>query len=154
MKKTKFEQEFVYYGLGFPVVLSNVPMIEIRGSWTPDIDYNLLQSVVLLSLSHKTSTLTGAELSFIRKYFRLTLKQFGKLFGVSHAAVVKWEKAKQQSAKVQLTTEREIRLFILDKILAKSSEFRHAYRKLIEQEFKLKASKPIQVDAQTDLAAI
>ena len=154
MKKRKIEQEFIYYGLGFPIVLSNVPMVEVRGTWTPEIDYNALQKIVLLTLSHKEVALTGSELSFIRKYFRLTLQKFGKLFGVSHAAVSKWETCKNKPARIQLTTEREIRLFILDSLLEKSSEFRNAYRKLIEQQFKLKQAKPLEIDVQTDIVAI
>ncbi len=154
MKKRKIEQEFIYYGLGLPIVLSNVPMVEIRGTWTPEIDYNALQKNVLLTLSHKEDALSGQELNFIRKYFRLTLQKFGKLFGVSHAAVSKWEKCKNKPAKIQLTTEREIRLFILDSLLEKSSEFRNAYRKLIQQQFTLKQAKPLEIDVQTDIVAI
>ena len=31
MKKTKVEARFEYIGLGFPVILLNVPMTEVRG---------------------------------------------------------------------------------------------------------------------------
>ena len=47
MKKTKVESRFEYIGLGFPVILLNVPLIEVRGMWTLNIDCNLLQKVVL-----------------------------------------------------------------------------------------------------------
>jgi len=37
MKKRKIEKAYIYNGFGFPVVLHNVPMINVRGVWTPDI---------------------------------------------------------------------------------------------------------------------
>ena len=35
--------------------------------------------------------MTGQELKIIRKKFRLTLEELGELFGVSAAAVSRWE---------------------------------------------------------------
>ena len=89
MKKQKVQKKFVYEGLGFPVVFRNVPMIEIRGVWTPDIDYNVLQKVVLLALAHCPAELTGNQIHFIRSWFGMTKTDFGKKFGVTHPAIVK-----------------------------------------------------------------
>jgi hypothetical protein len=66
MKKQKIEKEIIYDGLGFPIILRNVPMVEIRGVWTPDIDLNVLQRVVLLSLAHHLKSLTGNQIRFIK----------------------------------------------------------------------------------------
>lgn len=111
MKKKRIKK-FIYEGLGFPIVLKNVPMIEMYGEQIPDIDYNALQKVVLLSLCHKPMPLTGNEIKFIRKYFEMTLIEFGKKFGCSHAAVIKWEKHGNRFAKIEPTSDVCIRLSI------------------------------------------
>ncbi|HSX03639.1 MAG TPA: hypothetical protein VLG76_02815 [Rhabdochlamydiaceae bacterium] len=90
--RKKYAKKFVYEGLGFPVVLTNVRLVEKRGVCTPEIDYNKFQKHVLLALSLKTSPLTGNEIHFIRTYFEMTLENFGKQFGVTHVAVLNWEK--------------------------------------------------------------
>ena len=43
----KIQKMFIDEGLGFKVRLFNVPMIKVRGSWTPHINYNELAKVVL-----------------------------------------------------------------------------------------------------------
>ena len=30
---------WIYRGFGFPVTLLRVPMVRIRGAWTPDVNY-------------------------------------------------------------------------------------------------------------------
>jgi|GEM_PF-2736032 len=87
MKKVKRET-FVYKGFGFPIKLINTPMKQILGEWVIDLDMNKLQLTVLRSLVYKPSALAGEELKFIRKYLNLTTTVFGKIFGVSHAAVL------------------------------------------------------------------
>lgn len=154
MKKRKIEKQYTYTGFGFPIILNDVPVVEVRGIWTPDVNYNVLQKVVLLELSHMPSSLTGNHIHFIRKYFALTLEEFGKKFGVTHSAVLKWEKQNEKSARILLTTEREIRLFILDTLLKAAKDFRNAYRKLIDQSFILTKSEPLHVNAQCELMVV
>lgn len=144
---------FTYLGLGFPVLLLNVPMVEVRGIWTPDIDYNMLQKVVLRALAHQKAPLTGNHIRFIRSWIALTQDEFGKLFGVSHSAVVKWEKSKDSSAKIVLTTERDIRMHILDLLLKKVEDFRNAYHVIHGLNFQAQPS-PVSINSQTDLVAI
>jgi len=153
MKKTKVETRFEYIGLGFPVILLNVPMIEVRGIWTPNIDYNLLQKVVLCALANSPSALTGNHIRFIRSWFSSTQAEFGKLFGVTHTAIVKWEKSKNLAAKIMLSTEREIRLHILDQLLKRAEDFRNAYRIIHEFNFDAKA-EPVEINSLKDLIAI
>jgi DNA-binding XRE family transcriptional regulator len=153
MKKTKIEPRFEYTGLGFPVILLNVPMIEVRGIWTPNIDYNLLQKVVLCSLAHSPSPLTGNHIRFIRSWFNSTQAEFGKLFGVTHTAIVKWEKSKNLSAKIMISTEREIRMHIFDQLLKKAEDFRNAYRIIHEFNFEAEV-EPVEVNSLKDLIAI
>lgn len=129
MKKKKIKK-LVYKGLGFPVILKNVPFIKIHGEMVPDIDFNDLQKVVLLNLCYKSAPLTGNEIKFIRKYFEMTLTEFGKNFGCSHVAVLKWEKHDNNFAKIEPTTDVYIRLFILSRLNCKSKAFKQLYDEL------------------------
>lgn len=126
--ETKKAKRYTYEGLGFPVVLANVTLVKKRGTWTPAIDYNKLQKGVLIALSHKPIPLTGNEIHFIRTYFEITLENFGKRFGVTHAAVLNWEKMGNGLAKINPTTELCIRLFILEELKMNNQVFRDAFR--------------------------
>ncbi|HXF28233.1 MAG TPA: DUF4258 domain-containing protein, partial [Chlamydiales bacterium] len=105
----KIAKKYMFEGFGFPVRLVNVPMIKTRGEWVLDIDYNKLQKEVLVELATKSITLTGNEIRFIRKYFRKTLEAFGKELGVTHVAVLDWEKAGEQTIKINPATEKCLR---------------------------------------------
>lgn len=121
-------KRFIYEGLGFPVALINVSLVKKRDVWTPAIDYNKLQKAVLLALAHKPAALTGDEIHFIRTYFEMTLENFGKHFGVTHVAVLTWEKMGDKQARINPTTELCIRLFILEKLNMNNQVFREAFR--------------------------
>ena len=126
--EAKKVKKYIYEGLGFPVLLINVTLVKKRGVWTPLIDYNKLQKEVVLALSHKPVALAGYEVHFIRTYFEMTLENFGKQFGVTHVAVLTWEKTKNKPAKINLTTELCLRLFILEKLGINNQIFRETFR--------------------------
>lgn len=128
-KKTKIEKYLIDTGFGFPVVLLNVPMVEVRGIWTPDIDYNKLTNEVLKSLAVKPARLTGNEVRFIRLTFEMTLKEFATRFYVTHPCVINWEKEKGNPTGMNWITEKDIRLFVFDKITEKD-DFRQIYERL------------------------
>jgi len=153
MKKQKVEKEMVYNGLGFPVILHNVPMIELRGIWTLDINLNIFQKAVLLALAHQRSDLTGNQIRFIRNWLSLTQTEFGKLFGVTHPAIVKWEKAGNKGSKMTLTTQRDLRLLLLDQLLAKDDDFRRAF-KIIHTTDYSHSIEPLEFDVPIDLVAV
>ncbi len=154
MPKQKIEKEFFYLGLGFPIVLRNVPMIQLRGIWTPNIDLNILQKFALLALAHQPTDLTGNQIRFIRLWLNLTQTAFGKLLGVTHPAVIKWEKAENHSSKMSLSTQRELRLYILDHLLSKDEDFRKAFKLIINVTKYKSVIKPLEVDVPTDLIAV
>jgi len=146
MEKKKVKK-FVYEGLGFPLVLIDITLVKKRDIWTPAIDYNKLQKEVLLALSHKPLSLTGNEVHFIRGFFEMTLEKFGSQFGVTHAAVLNWEKMGNTSAKINATTELCIRLFVLEKLKINNQIFRDTFREFnmqgIAKETKGKVTKPL-----------
>ena len=147
--KTKRVEKFVYGGLGFPIVLRNIVLVKKRDVWTPAIDYNKLQKQVLLALAQKPFSLTGNEIHFIRAYFEMTLENFGKQFGVTHVAVLNWEKTQNKPAKINPTTELCIRLLILEKLKINNQLFRETFREFDmegiakEQKTPIKSPKPL-----------
>ena len=148
--KRKIQKSFVDTGLGFPVTLMNVPMAKVRGQWTPEINYNALTQAVLLALSEKPVRLTGDEVRFIRLHFEMTLEQFAKRFGVSHAAVIKWEKAKDEPTKMSWALEKDLRLFVIFNLLAKPQKLAELYSELEKEKSSQK--RKIKLDAN-ELAA-
>lgn len=128
MKKTKIEKNYTETRYGFPVIIHNVPMIEKRGEWVAQINYVKLNNAVLKSLSLKDGFLTGNEIHFIRLHFEMTLESFGKRFGVTHQAVMKWENSKDKPTKMNWFTEKDIRLFIYKQLTERG--FSKVYDKL------------------------
>ncbi len=123
MEKT--QETFVYEGLGFPVELIDCPMKKIAGEWILDINLAALQRFVFQGLVHKPHPLTGKELRFMRKFLNMTTTEFGENLGVSHAAVVKWEKAQAQISPAQ---EPYIRLFLCERF--QESELLRLYKEI------------------------
>lgn len=83
------------------------------------------------------------RLSFL--YFELSYRDFAKLFNVSHAAVVKWEKEK---SKMNPHTEISLRLYILNYLKVSDKEFRKRYLELSQHDlFHVEAGKtPLNID--------
>jgi DNA-binding transcriptional regulator YiaG len=133
-------KKFRYEGLGFPIVLFNVPMAKVRDVWTPAFDFNELQKAVLLELCDMSFPLSGNQVHFIRTYFEMTLDAFGKHFGVTHAGVINWEKTKNRAAKINPSLELMIRLFILEKLKINNQIFRDIFRDFNMQQI-MKARK-------------
>jgi hypothetical protein len=144
--ETKIQKEFIDTGFGFPIRLVNVPMVKVRGVWTPKINYNDLALVVLRALAHKECRLTGNEIKFIRTHFEMTLQEFAKRFCITHVGVMKWEKAKDQQTVMNWTTEKDIRLFVLTRLAAKAQELANLYNEL--QDLPEGKPEPIFLDAK------
>lgn len=146
----RIQKLFVDEGLGFKVRLHNVPMVKVRGAWTPEINYNVFSKVVLLALSHKPARLTGAEVRFIRQQLEMTLQSFAERFCVTHVAVIKWEKAGNKPTSMAWTTEKDLRLFILSKFSAKPNEIAKLYEELEKERVQNGAA--VEVDAKKMVA--
>ena len=126
MKNTDRKQEtFIYEGLGFPVELIDCPMKEIMGEWVIDVNLVALQRFVFQGLIHKPLPLTGKELRFMRKFLEMSTTELGEKLGVSHAAVVKWEKEQAQISPAQ---EPYLRLFLCERF--KDGELLRIYREI------------------------
>jgi len=131
--KRKTSARVVYHGFGFPVILNNVPMVYLRGVWTPDVNYELLQRALLRALAEKPARLSGGEVRFIRLAAAMTLQEFAKRFGVTHPAVMKWEGAGTRPTSMGWSTEKDIRLDVISRIEKQPGRFFQIYRDLEAQ---------------------
>ncbi len=145
--KDRKTQTRIFKGLGFPIKLIDVPMKKMLGEWIMDIDFTVLQLVVLRALVHKTIPLTKDELKFIRKFLGMTTTEFGKVFGVTHVAVLQWENGKRRlSPPLELC----LRFYVLDHLHAKDKEFRNLYHKISLEDLSKKRSEkivPLEINA-------
>jgi len=147
MTKARKRETILYEGLGFPIRLVNVPMRKVFDEWAIDINFNALQKAVLHMLATKQSPLRGPELRFIIDYFEMSYRDFAKLFGVSHVAVVKWEK---EASRMNPSTEVYLRLYILNYLKVNDKEFRRVYLELSPENFsRAKILKsPLELDVE------
>lgn len=126
-RERKIQKQFTYHGLGFPVVLEDVPVVRIDGQWAPEINYKTLQECMVVALACKHSRLTGDEIRFLRRYFDMTLEQFASLFDYSYQAVMKWEARKDAPAEMLWPAELALRLFALERMGMSGDQFLRAY---------------------------
>jgi DNA-binding transcriptional regulator YiaG len=144
MNKDKKRKTLIYTGLGFPIRLINAPMRKVYGKWAFDFSMGVFQEAVLHILATKPSSLTGPEIRFIIDYLELSYRDFAKLLGVSHAAVVKWEKEK---SKMNPNTEVSLRLYILNYLKVTDQEFRKRYLELQQNLSNAESEKtPLDID--------
>lgn len=114
--KKKTQKNYIDNGFGFPVTIGEVSMRSFQGEWIPEIDFFALESRLLYELPFKPSRFTGAEIKFIRSAKGLTLKDFGKMIGVSHVAVKKWEAGEAgDDSGMSWTNEKLLRVTLLAK---------------------------------------
>jgi DNA-binding transcriptional regulator YiaG len=148
--KKKIQKVYQDNSFGFPVILLNVPMIEVRGEWVPNVNQAQLQQIVIKALVLKNSRLSGDEVRFIRLYSQMTLEGFAERFDVTHPAVLKWEKTKKTSTGMNWTTEKDIRLFALGLLKPNAKNFLNTYEML--KDVAQEKQEMISIDVQ-DLAA-
>ena len=148
--KNRKKKTFIFEGFGFPIKLINVPMKKEFGDWYIDINMNKLMLVVLRALVYKSTALTGDELGFIRSYLEMTTTKFGKTFGISHVAILKWESGENN---ITPPLDLCVRLYILDHLQAKDAEFRAFYKELSLEQLSTGGKgeiHPLVVDATTE----
>lgn len=148
MNETKIET-FIYNDLGFPIELIDTPMKKIMGEWVLDINLNILQKEVLKMLIHKPTPLQAGELRFIRKYFEMTTTSFGGVFGVSHAAVIKWEGGQLPAPPMDVY----IRMYAMNRLHAKNEDFGKLFHEvnmadLAQAKKERRTDKPISLNVK------
>ena len=140
MKTKKIQKSYIDYGLGFPVQILDAPLVNIHGEWTLDLNLEKYERDIFFVLALKSVRLSGNEIKFIRHHLEMDLKSFGKRFGeVTHAAVIKWEKSGDSPTHMNWAIEKDIRLFIVNKV--KPKVFLTAYSQFQEVTLPRKAHR-------------
>ncbi len=76
-------------------------------------DYKNVEEEVLRTIIKENFPITGLEAKFIRHFFGMNMKDFGTVFGITNAAVCKWEKKKTS---LDLPNQIAIRAFACEKL--------------------------------------
>lgn len=119
--KTKIEPVFLYEGLGFPIELEHVEMVNVHDEWHPKIDVRYIADEIIKKLATQEEPLTGNQVNFIRTYFSMPLREFGeKVVNATHTAVNKWEKRGDEVTDMNENTEQVLRLFIIEQTQTKT----------------------------------
>lgn len=124
--------DYEYFGCGFPVIIDRVEMMKFGPDDVPIIDFESVERHVLRHLAGQRSPLTGNQARFIRLYMEKTLEAFGALFGVTHAAVKKWESHGDEPAGMGWSTEKDLRLCALRAAGARKVELASLYLELTD----------------------
>jgi len=132
MKKVQ-QKDYTYEGCGFPVVIDEVIVLKKPYADIPLLDHEKLLREVLLQLAQSPQRLTGNQVQYIRKSWELPLARFGALFDVAHSAVMKWERSGDGATSMNWTTEKDLRLRILQNLGCDASAILHLYKSLLEK---------------------
>jgi DNA-binding transcriptional regulator YiaG len=136
--KKKVIASYIYQGCGFPVTITDAPMREIFGEWVLDIDPRRIDRHVAFLIAKQMAPLTGKQVTFVRKFAKMSLRAFGERLGVSHVAVFKWEAMGNKRAGMDLNAERVIRAFLF---LGLGLSYEQAGRIIMELNVKSLAKK-------------
>ncbi len=123
----RFEKEFVFHGLGFPVALKNVPMIKLDGEWVPDVNYDQIEDAMAIAVALKPARLTGDEVRFVRLRYGLSPREFAELFEYTRPGILKWEACGNKPTGMNWSTEKDLRLHVLARENLKPTLFRKVY---------------------------
>ncbi|HGC5727712.1 TPA: hypothetical protein ACIZAI_001914 [Legionella pneumophila] len=119
--ETKIEPNVLYEGLGFPIELGNVEMVRFNDEWLPKIDVQYIANEIIKKLAIQEERLTGNQVKFIRSYFSMTLREFGRtVVHESHTAVSKWEKCGDEITNMNENTEQVLRIYIIEQTQTKT----------------------------------
>lgn len=143
-KQEKKVKNYIYEGLGFPVVLETAKLRKVRNKWCPQIDIEAVAKVAFKMLPAKPSKLTGLEIRFIRTYLDKSKPAFAEIFKLSHTAVTKWEKARDQVAPISPSQEIALRLYLEDYQNVGVREFYKAYKEIENSVFSIE-DKPLKI---------
>ena len=130
--KKKIIEKFIFEGFGFPIVLHDVIVDQYDGQEFPEINYNELKLQTVKALLISSKALSGAQLQFLRKYTKKSLRDLADDLEVSHAQIKNWEDKKLELTGMTNTQERILKNHVFNFLI--SQEQRYFSDKLITQE--------------------
>jgi DNA-binding transcriptional regulator YiaG len=126
--ESKIVETWCYEGLGFPINLEKVEMVNISGEWHPKMDIRKIADQAIRMLASRDAKLTGNQVKFIRTYFSMSLRKFAKeIVRESHTAVAKWEACLNEPTKMDINIEMMLRLYVIEKLESKTVKDRHKF---------------------------
>lgn len=121
-------KNYIYDGIGFPILLSSIEMVYFEGEWHPKIDVNAVSEKAIRALITQPSRFTGNQVRFVRVYFSMTLREFAKnVVHESHTAVNKWEHFRDKVTNMDGNIEAMLRLYIYERVIAKTVKQQNAF---------------------------
>lgn len=107
----------LFLELGFPVLLVNARMVEVRGEWVPEVNLRHLQEAAFRLLVGKPGRLSGSEVRFIRKYLRMRQADLAKVLNMAnHSVVSQWESRGDEPAGMDYNTEVVLRIWMAARV--------------------------------------
>lgn len=107
----------VFMELGFPILLVEPQMVEVRGQQVPDVNMRDLQAAVFRELIAKPGRLTGAEVRFIRKHLRMRQADLARVLNMAnHSVVSQWESREDVFTGMEYNTEVLLRVWMAAKV--------------------------------------
>src|SRR3989338_3864383 len=132
--KKKIKKNYIYSGLGFPILLPSIEMLYYDGEWHPKVDIYAVSDKAIRALITQESRFTGSQVKFIRVYFSMTLRAFAKnVAHESHTAVNKWENFRDKVTNMDGNIEAMIRLYIYEQLFTKTSKQRNDFYKKYQE---------------------
>lgn len=146
MSNTKIKKNYIYNGLGFPIVLAKAEFHKVRNRWLLKIDVEKLSDLVIRLLPEKPTGLTGDEIRFMRTYLGFSKRKLADLLRVSHTAVNKWETCDDKKARIEPLTEVALRSFIKLQ-LNEDNNFSSFYRAVMDdaKNFSQDSQGPLKI---------
>lgn len=112
----KIIKNYIYTGLGYPIELHDVEVVQFENESYPKIDIKEISDLAIKSLISQNSRFTGNQIKFIRAYFDMSLREFSTIVNESHMAVKKWEDFKDKPTNMDRNIEIMLRLHIFNKV--------------------------------------
>ena len=157
-EKKGTKKNFLYKGLGFPIVIEEVQFSIIDGEEYYDIDFeNLKYSFLAIIMIEPNIEFGGGMLKFVRQSLELSMEEMAEKLGVAAKSTIsKWEAANEDSIKLAPFQKFKIKSAIrahLDKIMELKIE------RVLVEEPKKQASKvqkpvPMRVPANLSLSSV
>ena len=114
--KTKIAKNFIYTGLGFPIMIESVELVHVRGEWLPKIDVLDFELYMAKELSESTFKLTGNQVKFLRSFLNMSLRELAQYFALTHVAIKKWEDHGDEETKMSSACEMFLKILVRDKL--------------------------------------
>ncbi|MES2218726.1 MAG: hypothetical protein V4501_09980 [Pseudomonadota bacterium] len=110
-------ESYVYQGLGFPIELHNVEMMNFYGEFHPIIDVRKVADLAIQALSTQENKFTGNQLNFIRIYLMINAGELAKQIHSSPQDFKKWEAFGDKAADMDAKVEKSLKQLLQNEIL-------------------------------------